>query len=616
MAEPSLLDRLRASDLLPAQQVQELARLPQARDPDPRLLGRLLLERGLLTLFQVNLVAAGRGHELRVGPYLLLERLGEGGMGQVFKARHQRSGQVVALKVMRKEKLASADAVARFYKEVQAVSQLHHPNIVQARDAGEADHTHYFAMEYVDGPDLARLVREQGPLSVGRACEYARQAALGLQHAHERGMVHRDVKPSNLLLASVDGVETIKILDLGLARLEDSADGGKPLTRLGQVIGTPDYLPPEQALDARTVDARADVYSLGCSLYFLLTGRAPFQAASLADLLCKHQLEQPAPLRPGRPEVPAALDAFLARMMAKKREQRPRSAAAVAAALAPFCPPRQPVSPSRSPQVPARPDGPGDTAVWSDPVARPSSRRGDRRSTLLYLCGIGLGVLLLAGLVAALGLCGRDRPAEIDKVDETPGIRPVNDPKELPPVERPKDERKEPPREPPDFELLPAPRIEAPRAGGLTPAERRVINRAIGRGVAYLKRKQHDSGTWSERYSTGLAALPGLTLLTCGVLAADPRVQKAADLVRPQARTVTGYPPEPTWPIWRNGPAGAGPGAGSISFCCGRSSAWACSTGWAQWTARTGIAGAPNCCCKPRRRTARGSSAALAARTG
>src|SRR5438094_486202 len=202
---PTLFDRLRESALLEPEQIEELGKLPEARSADPRALGRVLLKRGWLTRFQINQLALGRGPELRVGNFVLLDRLGEGGMGSVFKARHRLMGRVVALKVIRKEKLGSEAAVKRFYQEVQAAARLSHPNIVLAYDADSSGNLHYFSMEYVEGTDLARLVKERGPLPVAQACEFIRQAALGLQHAHEKGMVHRDVKPHNLMVTRPEG---------------------------------------------------------------------------------------------------------------------------------------------------------------------------------------------------------------------------------------------------------------------------------------------------------------------------------------------------------------------------------------------------------------------------
>jgi eukaryotic-like serine/threonine-protein kinase len=219
----TLLELLRESDLLESAQLAELAKLPEASDPDPRVLAKVVLQRGLLTRFQVNQIASGRGKELRVGQYTLLDKLGEGGMGMVFKAQHRRMSRIVALKVIKKEKLANADSVKRFYQEVQAAAALNHPNIVTAFDAGEVGASHYFAKEFVEGSALARQVKTNGPLPIAAACEYVRQAALGLQHAHEKGMVHRDIKPHNLLATQVAGKPVVKLLDMGLARLSSTA---------------------------------------------------------------------------------------------------------------------------------------------------------------------------------------------------------------------------------------------------------------------------------------------------------------------------------------------------------------------------------------------------------
>jgi WD40 repeat protein/serine/threonine protein kinase len=331
-AEPKpLLVQLRESGLLEAEQLKVLSSLPESRQSDPRPLAKLVLQRGWLTLHQINQIANGRGKELFIGPYLLLERLGEGGMGQVFKARHRHMGREVALKVIRKEKLASPDAVKRFYAEVRAAAHLSHPNIVLAYDAGEAAGTHFLSMEYVDGMDLARLVKEQGALPVGHACDYIRQAALGLAHAHDRGLVHRDIKPHNLLLTRQGGV--VKVLDMGLARLQGGLDKERALTQTGAVIGTPDYLAPEQAIDSKHADARSDLYSLGCTLYFLLAGRAPFTAESLTQLLLQHQMEEASPLQRLRADVPPGVAGVVRRLMAKRPEERYQSAAELAAAL-------------------------------------------------------------------------------------------------------------------------------------------------------------------------------------------------------------------------------------------------------------------------------------------
>jgi WD40 repeat protein/serine/threonine protein kinase len=441
---PTLFDQLlKEPDLLGADQLKELKRLPEAADPDPRALGKVLLKKNWLTRYQINEVALGRGKGLKIGPYIVMERLGEGGMGQVFKAKHQHMGRVVALKLMRKEKLQSADTVRRFYQEVQAAGALIHPNIVLAFDAGQAGSTHFFSMEFVDGPDLARLVKERGPLPVMQACEYIRQAAVGLQHAHERGLVHRDIKPSNLLVTAEGANPVVKILDLGLARLGDSFAQESHLTKMGQVLGTPDFLAPEQALDARSVDIRADIYSLGCSLYYLLTGQAPFRAEALAQLLLKHQMEKPPSVRALRPEVPEGLEILLQRMMAKKPEHRPSTPAEVASALAMFArggqvsaslasvaaavpvnripPPPSPedafaalnfddTTPSRSGTRPPKDD------TEDEP---PRSRRRERQETsnlpVLIGAGAGAAVVLLGGAILLAVLLTRGGADDTDK---------------------------------------------------------------------------------------------------------------------------------------------------------------------------------------------------------
>jgi serine/threonine protein kinase len=405
------LERLRASGLLDEAQLQQAQALPETKDADPRGVARALVQRGWLTVYQANLLAQGRLSELKVGPYRVLDRLGEGAMGQVFKARHTTMGRLVALKVIRPEKLKSPQAVQRFYQEVQAAARLHHPNIVLAFDVGEDQDAHYFAMELVDGKDLAQVVRQNGPLPVVQACAYIRQAALGLQHAHERGLVHRDVKPSNLLL-SKDGV--VKLLDLGLARLDDGSARQRQLTQLGQVMGTPDYLAPEQAVDPRKVDVRADLYSLGGTLYFLLTGRPPYQADTLTQLLLKHQTEEPAPLRVARPDVPAALEALVRKLMAKRPEDRFQSPAEVVAALGPFCKaqagtsiqPPPPVVPVVAPVRPGVAPGPAPPAQTTlDFEIAPSAlrrRAAERtRGRALVWIGVACGVFVL-GLVGSL----------------------------------------------------------------------------------------------------------------------------------------------------------------------------------------------------------------------
>jgi serine/threonine protein kinase/WD40 repeat protein len=450
MPGTTLLERLRDSELLSAEQLSELASRKEAGSADPRALAKLVYERGWLTRYQINQIAAGRGKELHIAQYVILDRLGEGGMGQVLKARHAHMDRLVALKVVRKEKLSSATAIERFFKEVQAAARLTHPNIVIAFDAGKAGNTHYFSMEFVDGMDLAQLVRKNGPLSVRQACDFIRQAALGLEHAHEKGMVHRDIKPSNLLVTRGNS-PVVKVLDMGLARLGDSFEKERGLTKMGQVIGTPDYLAPEQAIDARNVDIRADIYSLGCTLFYLLTGRTPYHAESLAELLLKHQMEAAPSLREVRPDAPPALEALLGRMMAKKPEQRPATPAVVVAALEPLARGERGAE-TTALVVPPVPPPPSIDDAWAslteegegliaraplrsgrdrtrDTIAEAPRRRRDHdkpdRAPLLIGAGIGAGALLLLMTIFTAVLMSRsgdsDNPKKIVQFDRDKG---------------------------------------------------------------------------------------------------------------------------------------------------------------------------------------------------
>jgi|SRR5579884_47261 len=276
--------------------------------------------------------------ELDIAGYEVLNWLGEGGMGQVYKARHLRLDRLVALKVIHANRLADAEVLRRFQREARAAARLAHPHVVSIYDAGEAGGKHFLAMEYVEGTDLDRMVRAQGPLPIAQACDFVRQAALGLQHAHERGLVHRDIKPSNLLVTSEGCV--VKLLDLGLARLGPSGGSEEQisrLTRTGQVMGTPAFLAPEQAVDSARADIRSDIYSLGCTLYFLLTARLPFSGSSVVDILLKHQQETARPLADHRKDIPPGLQEVVSKMMAKRPDDRYQTPAEVVWALGPFC---------------------------------------------------------------------------------------------------------------------------------------------------------------------------------------------------------------------------------------------------------------------------------------
>jgi serine/threonine-protein kinase len=334
----SFMDALREYHILEPEQLEKLNRAVQGRSPEPRALAQELLKRGWMTPYQANQVLQGRGAELVLGPYVLLERLGEGGMGEVFKARHQLMNRIVAIKVIRKERLNNPDAVQRFHREIRMAASLDHPHLVRSHDAAQVGDTHFLVMEYAEGVDLHRVVQKSGPLPVGQACMFLRQAALGLQHAHERGLVHRDIKPSNLQVT--DRGATVKVLDMGLARSRapEESDRGRPeLTQACTVMGTPDYIAPEQIADPRKVDIRADIYSLGCTFYYMLAGRPPFPDGAWEEKLVCHRKVEPTPIEQIRPDVPAGVGAVLRKMMAKRPEDRFAAPAAVADALTPFC---------------------------------------------------------------------------------------------------------------------------------------------------------------------------------------------------------------------------------------------------------------------------------------
>ena len=269
--------------------------------------------------------------------YQLLEKLGEGGMGAVYRAIHTRLDREVAIKLLSANRLRSSEAISRFEREMKAIGRLHHPNIVQAFDAGDVDGQYYLAMELVSGLELSTLVQRLGPLPVADACEIVRQAALGLQHAHENELVHRDIKPSNLMLTDAGQV---KILDLGLARLQEPLPDEREVTSTGQIMGTLDYMAPEQLGDTHSVDIRADIYSLGATLYKLLTGRAPYADKRYNTSQKKLMAIATKPVQPAtdfRSDIPEDVVHVLNRMLAKDPDERFTAPAEVANALEKAC---------------------------------------------------------------------------------------------------------------------------------------------------------------------------------------------------------------------------------------------------------------------------------------
>ncbi len=268
--------------------------------------------------------------------YEILGELGRGGMGVVYLASNKLMGRKEVLKVVSRELMDRRGVRDRFVREIRNAAQLHHANIVTAYSAFRAGESIVFAMEYVEGHDLATYVKAQGPLPVAHACNFIYQAALGLQHAHEKGMVHRDIKPSNLILARHGNRPVVKVLDFGLAKATREGPVEKGLTHEGQMLGTPDYIAPEQSLDAHKADIRADIYSLGCTLHYLLTGRPPFRGASLYEVLQAHHSMEAEPLNLVRTEVPGELAAVVAKMMAKDPDRRYQTPGEVAQLLKPF----------------------------------------------------------------------------------------------------------------------------------------------------------------------------------------------------------------------------------------------------------------------------------------
>jgi len=376
-------------ELLGRHQLLEAPRLAEvescaARFTEARELAQELMRRGWLTAFQVNQLFLERGEDLVVGQFVLLDRLGEGGMGQVFKAWQRNLQRIVALKLIRKECLDNPRIIQRFQREIRAAGQLAHPHIVHAYDAGQEKGGYFIAMEYIEGMDLAHMVQQTGPLAVAQACDFLRQAALGLQHAYEHDLVHRDIKPANLLWTSGKGPASgllrrpiipgsglhprpgsglnprpgsgllarpgtfpwgiVKVLDLGLARCigpEDGNDAGH-LTQIGAFMGTPDFMAPEQALNSHRCDIRSDVYSLGCTFYYLLAGDVPFPGGSITEKIIRHQKEEPepvevvrhrnltsapglkgtSPLDPGQVDTPVSVACLVRRLMAKSPDER------------------------------------------------------------------------------------------------------------------------------------------------------------------------------------------------------------------------------------------------------------------------------------------------------
>lgn len=314
--------RLVESGLMDADDVAKYRKLYPATNA--LAFAQQLVSSKMLTGFQATVLLEGRDLPLVLDRYVILDELGAGGMGAVYKALHQQMDRVVALKILPKSVVDSSEKIKRFQREVKAAAKLHHQNIVVAHDATESKGTHFLVMEMVDGQDLAKLVRKNGPFSVAKAVDYIAQTARGLEHAHGMGIIHRDIKPANLLL---DKKGVVKILDMGLARMESTEPEAEhtvsqELTQAGMVMGTIAYLAPEQALDTRHADARSDMYSLGCTLFYLLTGNVPYHEDTMMKTIMAHREGAIPSLCDARQGVPAELDAIFQKMVTKQPADR------------------------------------------------------------------------------------------------------------------------------------------------------------------------------------------------------------------------------------------------------------------------------------------------------
>lgn len=380
MDRDTFLNHLRRSSLLTIEAIDEAAaRFPETAPA--RAIARALVAEQVLTRFQARRLLAGKPTGLVLGPYRVLDQLGRGVTGPVFKAVHAATERLVAIKIIRPRVLKDSGlAFDLFLREVRAAAQLHHTGIVTAYDAGMTGGKHFLVMEYIGGPSLEKLVQEQGPLSVPVACELMRQVAEALQYAHEKGIVHRDIKPANLLIAHAPGlgasrsygvhtnpgppraspetghfsdpaaddthrkgllqstspVPVVKLIDFGLARLRHTGMAGASGTikvEPGTVWGTVDYIAPEQAENIHAADIRSDLYSLGCTFYYALTGQVPFPGGNDLEKLVKHLLYQAPSVAAVRPDVPASLAAIIERLMAKQRARRFQTPAELAREL-------------------------------------------------------------------------------------------------------------------------------------------------------------------------------------------------------------------------------------------------------------------------------------------
>lgn len=332
----SFLKTVLQSGLFTREQLREILRpAPEETRTDPLEMANFLIKSGRLSRFQARKLLEGKTLGLVLGPFQVLAPIGKGGMGTVYLARDTRSQDLVALKVLPPKKAKKEERMlARFLREMELCQRVAHPHIAQTYEVGVFQGVYFIAMEFIQGRSLYRLVTEEGPLSVSRAARLFAEASAALEHAHCRGVIHRDLKPSNVQITTNDHA---KVLDLGLAliqgevALDHTVVGGQ-----GYVVGTMDYMAPEQVEDATKVDPRSDVYGLGCTLYFALTGQQPFPGGSKTQKILRHRKEEPTPIEELNPAVPVGFAALVRRMMAKHPEDRFESAEALRKELLPW----------------------------------------------------------------------------------------------------------------------------------------------------------------------------------------------------------------------------------------------------------------------------------------
>lgn len=316
------------SGLIDRGQLQEALRdVPKEQREDPHALADHLVRKGKLSRFQAGKLLRGSGKGLLLEHYQVLAPIGRGGMSTVYLARDERNGELTALKVLTPSRWRNQERLlARFQREMELSRRVAHPHLAWTHECGFCLSVYYIAMEYIPGKNLSKTVAEGGPLKAARAARLMAEVASGLEHAHNQGLIHRDLKPSNIMITPNDHA---KVLDLGLALIEGEEAEQDVIGGQGYIVGTMDYIAPEQTTDATGVDCRADLYSLGCTLYFALGGQPPFPGGSGREKMRRHRHEEPRPLRELAPDVPPGFARLIERMMAKEPAQRPPSAAAV-----------------------------------------------------------------------------------------------------------------------------------------------------------------------------------------------------------------------------------------------------------------------------------------------